>query len=115
MLIRSAVQKIVSNINLNFQSQVDRDIMVAIFYSIFINTGLILSLTNANFKQTPLRYVIPITNQYNDFTSDWYQVVGSAMVETMLIAAFTPYFQFFVAYSIKYASRINDKGIKACC
>jgi hypothetical protein len=79
-------------IHLNFQSQVDRDIMVAIFYSIFINTGLILSLTNANFKQTPLRYVIPIHNDFNDFSSDWYQVVGTAMVDTMLIAAFTPYF-----------------------
>ena len=66
--------------------------MVAIFYSIFVNTGLILSLTNANFKNTPLRYVIPIYNEFNDFSSDWYQVVGTAMVDTMLIAAFTPYF-----------------------
>lgn len=66
--------------------------MVAIFCSIFVNTGLILSLTNANFKNTPLRYVIPIYNEFNDFNSDWYQVVGTAMVDTMLIAAFTPYF-----------------------
>ena len=92
MVIRVTVVKAVNSIKLNFQSQVDREIMVAIFASIFVNTGLIISLTNANFYQTPLRYIIPIHNDFNDFTSEWYQVVGTTMIDTMIIAAFTPYF-----------------------
>lgn len=46
-------------------------IMQSIFITSFINTGIILLLTNANLEYSVLNW-IPINNQYTDFSYNWY-------------------------------------------
>jgi hypothetical protein len=82
---------------------------MSIFITQFINTGVIILFTNANFSGTLLSF-IPIRNSLNDFTADWYKVSGSSIVSTMLYGAFTPYIQFIVAFSTKMLMRIFDQG-----
>lgn len=71
--------------------------MFSIFITQLINTGVIILLTNANFDETILSF-IPIRNNFNDFTSEWYRASGSSLVSNMLFGAFTPYVLFVVAY-----------------
>lgn len=89
---------------------VSRSIMTSCFYSIFINTGLMLMITNANFENTILSF-IPIKREFNDFTPDWYRVIGSSLQTTMLIAAFMPYFTMMIAYALKRFAIIKDRGL----
>ena len=110
MMIRSFVIARISSIGYNQESILNREIMKAIFISQFINTGVIILLTNANFTGTILSF-IPINNSFNDFTSEWYRASGSSLVTTMLYGAFTPFIQFIVAFSTKNLLRIYDQGI----
>jgi len=49
--------------------------VVGVFLSQYINTGLILTLAYANFAETPL-FLIPVRNIYHDYTAEWYMDVG---------------------------------------
>ena len=84
------------------------EIMTTSFYSMFVNTALIQLLSNANFQQTILR-VIPIRNQFNDFVSDWYVVIGRSLQNTMLMTAFLPYITFLIAFASKKLTVIKDR------
>ena len=58
---------LVKKIGFNKESEVTMTIMTFVFYSQFLNTGLILLLTNANFDNTPISW-LPIRNQFSDFS-----------------------------------------------
>ena len=64
-------------------------LMETIFYSQFINTGIVLLIANANFEKTPLSF-IPIQQLFPDYTSDWYLIVGDQIIKTMIVNAFYP-------------------------
>ena len=52
---------LVKRIGFNKESEVTMTIMTFVFYSQYLNTGLILLLTNANFMYTPISF-LPIRN-----------------------------------------------------
>ena len=81
--------------------------MNAIFISSFINTGIILLLTNAELKYSILGF-IPIHNQFSDINKQWYTDVGPSMVQTMIIMAFYPYAEFIIFWGIKALQRWMD-------
>lgn len=65
----------IKSIGYTYESQQIMVIMTTIFYSQFVNTGLLLMITNANFENTPLE-LLTFRNSFPDYTSDWYLVVG---------------------------------------
>ena len=65
--LRMIVIQLIKGIRYNQESQITREIMISVFIMQFVNTGVILLLTNANFEGTPL-WFIPIRNQYKDYT-----------------------------------------------
>lgn len=69
--------------------------------SLFVNTGLMLMFTNANFDGTFLENIIPVKNQYNDYVADWYRDIGYSLQSTMFVNALMPYVGFLVSYSIR--------------
>ena len=81
---------LINKIRYNYTTQVKREIMVNVFVAQFINTGILLLLTTANFQGTVLAF-IPIRNNYSDFTSEWYIVTGKSLVMAMIVNAFMPY------------------------
>ena len=83
---------LVNTIGYHKNSEIVRTIMQFVFVQQFINTALLLLVTNANFEHTPLAFIYPIRNKYNDFSSEWYQMVGVSIYKTMIIQAFMPYF-----------------------
>ena len=74
-------------------------IMTTIFFSQYINMGWILMVASADFENTPLSF-LGIHNQFSDFSTDWYLVIGIQIQRTMLVQAFMPYIQFCMMYSI---------------
>lgn len=52
--------------------------MQAVFVTSFINTGIILLLTNADLSFSVLKF-IPIRNQYSDFGENWYQDIAPSL------------------------------------
>lgn len=77
-----------------------RLIMTSIFATSFVNTGVILLLTNADLSYSPLSF-IPINNQYSDLNQDWYLDIGPGLIKTMGIMAFYPYIEIMIFGGIK--------------
>lgn len=106
-VIRILVISLIKKIGFNQESQVTAEIVSTIFVSQFINTGLMLVITNAKIRFQYLPSVF--RGSYTDFTDQWYVQVGSQLTQTMLVAAFMPYITFVIAYSIKSCSRCFDR------
>ena len=90
-----------------------RSIMTSIFVISFINTAIILLLTNANLDYSVLSF-IPLKNQYPDIDMNWYIEVGPSLVQTMLICAVYPPLEFFGFYGILALTRYMDSGWYCC-
>ena len=88
-LIEKLFQYFVKQIGYKSQSEESRALMTYVFFIQFTNTAVILMVAHANYKFSMLSF-IPIQNQYADFTSDWYLLVGDSLVKTQLINAFQP-------------------------
>jgi hypothetical protein len=70
---------LIKMIGFSYESEEVMTIMTFVFYSQYINTGLLLMLTNANFEDTPLSF-IPINNGLADYSADWFILVGAPIV-----------------------------------
>lgn len=76
MILMNVVVKLISSIGLSQESMLNRDVMITVFLTQLINTGLIILLRNANFEGTLLRF-LPIRNTHNDFSVGWYKTSGN--------------------------------------
>jgi hypothetical protein len=57
----------------------------------FVNSGLVLLLINANYVRVPLPSNSPILRgPYRDFSTEWYGPVGATIVITAIINAILP-------------------------
>lgn len=109
-IIKTISQLIIRMIGLHQRDHILMNIMTLIFVGQYVNTGILLVAVNANFKFTPLWW-IKMENQFADYTSDWYIIVGQQIQTTMLIQAFMPYVNFLGAYAGKLVLRIIDSGL----
>jgi len=63
-----------------------------VFYALFFNTGILLTLVYANLSEVSIGLGLDniFKGSYPDYTPDWYNVVGGTLVSTMLLNAFMP-------------------------
>lgn len=102
--IRIMVISTLKKIGFHQESQITTEIVTTIFVLQYINTGLMLIITNANLRNSySLQY---LNGNFTDFTSDWYIEVGSQLIQTMLVAAFMPYLTFVITFTIKMIARL---------
>jgi hypothetical protein len=83
---------------------------------LFINTGLILLLVNANltpFVGTNLGLRYLLSGAFSDFVSDWYVVVGNSILITMCINIFTPIIWSFLACFYDQCKRKKCTSVNA--
>lgn len=112
MFIRSLTIYLIDMIGYERDSARVSTIMATVFISSFINTGILILLTNANFSYYSFGKLIPIRNQYSDLDQNWYLFVGPSLVQTMFISACMPYIEFLIAYTQKKVFRWMDRGFK---
>jgi len=63
-----------------------------VFVAQFFNTGLLLTLVNANITEHSPKFVTQFfSGEHYDYGPDWYDQVGSKITQTMLINAILPY------------------------
>ena len=100
--------KFINDIGFDKHSQVIAYMVVGVFVSQFVNTGLMLTIASADLGFSPLRF-FPINNLYSDFSRDWYLDVGKQVVMTMGINSFMPYVGFCAAWAGLYVKRRLDQ------
>jgi hypothetical protein len=79
----------------------EHNIMIKVFFAIFINTALIILIVNANFSRISAIYKIPgssdiFTGKYADFTREWYINIGESIIFTILICVISPHILTFL-------------------
>lgn len=90
-------------------------IMTSIFWATFINTGVILLMTNANLQYAPSPLnIIPIYNQYSDLNQNWYEEIGPQLIKTMLITAVYPYMEIVIFGGLWLLYQVLDKSCNCC-
>lgn len=109
IVIRKLNMSLIDGIGYHTQSQKVSAIMTSIFVASFVNTGIILLLTNAQLEYSVLKF-IPINNQYSDLNDDWYEDIGFSLLKTMLIMAFFPYVELVLFNVIKTLQKVLDSG-----
>ncbi len=73
ILIRNLIYCLVNYIGYHTESERVNAIMKAIFVTVFINTGILNLIVNANFEFYPYIYsILPFKRQYTDFGKQWY-------------------------------------------
>jgi hypothetical protein len=87
-------------------------IMQSIFWATFINTGIILLMTNAELQYSVLQ-MLPLHNQYPDLNENWYEEIGPQLIQTMLIMAIYPYIEIAIFGGLWLLYQILDKS--CCC
>lgn len=107
LFLRTAGAYLISKIGLNLNDEMVTNIMTLIFICQYINTAILLVLANANFQDTPLSF-FGLSNQYKDYSHDWYLVVGTQLQQTMLFQAFMPYINLLLMLSVKLSQRFID-------
>lgn len=95
IVIRTINIKLVNAIGYATESKQVSLIMLSVFYATFVNTGIIMLMTNAELSHTVLAF-LPLRNQYPDLDGNWYEEVGPALTKTMCIMAFYPYIEMFI-------------------
>eukprot|EP00936_MAST-01D_sp_MAST-1D-sp1_P002018 g2018.t1 len=81
-----------------------------IFYSMFLNTGIIAIIVNARLPPT-ISNPIPssfklLHGEFDSTTRKWYSVVGVAVCMTMLLNVFVPHIPLLVASVLKYGKQL---------
>jgi hypothetical protein len=88
-------------------------IMQSIFWATFINTGIILLMTNAELKYSAIR-MFPLHGQYPDLDENWYETIGPQLIQTMMIMAIYPYIELAIFGSLWLLYQILDKSCQCC-
>ena len=116
VLIKNIIINIVKNMGANSESKRAKFITHFIFICQFFNTGCLILLANANFKnQLGLKYLDGMVTygKKSDFDQEWFKNTGSTLVESMLINSVLPLILEGVFASLRWYSRYSDKhGLK---
>lgn len=76
----------------------------------FVNSGLVLLLINADYVRVPLPSNSPVLRgPYRDFSTEWYGPVGATIVMTAIINAVVPFANLVDIFSMSFG-RCLDRG-----
>jgi len=82
-----------------------------VFYALFFNTGILLTLVYANLSEVSIGLGLDsiFTGPYPDYTPDWYNIVGGTLVSTMLLNAFMPpVYEFQAVATVWFFQRMDQ-------
>ena len=80
-----------------------------VFISLFLNTGLLLTLANANLSEHPPHFFTnAFKGPYYDYEPDWYAEVGFLILKTMIINAILPFSALAMGWGIPWIHRKMD-------
>eukprot|EP00742_Colponemidia_sp_Colp-10_P003796 GILJ01004043.1.p1 GENE.GILJ01004043.1~~GILJ01004043.1.p1 ORF type:complete len:1123 (-),score=165.75 GILJ01004043.1:136-3504(-) len=85
--------------------------MMKMFIAMFINTAFIVLIINANLRMFQVRPPTDLVFQgpYSDFNADWYKVVGTSIMVTMILNVLAPHLSALIGISIRSCKRRCDR------
>lgn len=107
IVLRTLNIQLIQRVGLDTQSELTSKIMRSVFITSFINTGIILLMTNADLSFSVLKF-IPIINQYSDFGENWYEDIAPSLTQTMFIMGIFPYIEIAIGVAMKLVFRRLD-------
>ena len=114
IVLRGILVELIKSLRLRTVTEETNYTMVSIFVGQFVNTGLLLTLNSASFKDIdggsgPLSIVFMV-GDLTDFNVEWYRSVGSIIMKTMFMTALWPLIELAMFYSLMNFSRWMDRG-----
>jgi len=80
-----------------------------VFLVLFLNTGFLLTIANANLTEHPPHFITKhFVGPYYDYEPEWYAAVGFLILKTMIINAFLPFSGLAMGYFIPLLKRKMD-------
>ena len=76
------------------------------FYVVFLNTGILLLMVNANMMEQPIP--LGLDGPMSDFNSDWFRITGNTIRSTMVFNAYYPILEFVGFFAMRLAYRLMD-------
>ena len=113
VIIRTINILLVRYIGYSYESQFNRTIMMTNFLAQFFITGILIVLCDANFENNFLKF-IPLSGNYHECNTDWYNLIAPTIVQSMVIQALLPFGNVALAFGVKFGLRLLDKGL-CCC
>lgn len=74
--------------------------MLSILYTQWFNTAILLLISSSD--------------EYPDFTTNWYILIGPTIVKTMMLLSVFPYINFTLFFGIRLLKRFLDSGTTCC-
>lgn len=113
--LRLIVEALVNRIGYDTDSERVSTIMTVTFVSMFLNTGVITLLVNADFVYMDFPFSwLPFHQQFPDFNKDWYLTLGTQMVKTMMIASVAPIMELVIGFFTRTLKAMLDTGFPCC-
>ena len=112
-IIRKVLIRAVKNHKFHSVSQESNVIMMFVFIAQFLNTGVIILLRNADFKEHQVSVLnsLFIIGQATDFNEYWYQKVGHSIVMTMIINVGFPIFELCLNLARIHINSLRDRDM----
>lgn len=110
-IIKNTVIKTVKAHKSHSISEETNVIMVIVFFAQLFNTGVIIVLKNANFRdfEVPLLNMMFASGHESDFNQIWYEKVGQAITATMIFTIWFPLLETVFKILISHLERLWDR------
>jgi len=110
--LKIIITKLAYTLKLDTVSGITYAIMISVFIAQFFNTGLMLTLVNANFRDNSSDPDVSywFSGSYTDFNEAWYATIGATLIKTMIISTFMPPIEFFGMFGVRQLKRILDRS-----
>lgn len=109
IVLKIIVVKMLTWVKEDTKSQMLASNTNGVFIVLFLNTGLLLLVANANLTEHPPHFITNLfQGPYYDYEPEWYAMVGFLIFKTMCINAFMPFVGLFTGYAIPLLKRKMD-------
>ena len=106
---------LISWIGYETHSELMTKITNGVFIVLFFNTGIMLTLVNANFSDISSVLGNMSYGTFYDYSPRWYATVGNTLVQTMLLNAFMPPIIEAQTSALTWFFQALDSGKWGCC
>ena len=89
-ILKQLIIMLITWIGYDTHSELMTTITNGVFVGLFFNTGILLTLTNANLNSVSSWLGLIFKSNYYDYTPQWYAVIGATLISTMRLNAFMP-------------------------
>ena len=119
VLVNVVLKKItiflVSRIGYDTYSEIMTKITNGVLLVLFLNTGILILLVNANLSEIGGLLGSVFHGSYHDYSPEWYGDIGNILVHTMFLNAFMPIIFEVLACLMKWFFISKDSGMWCKC